>query len=308
MGSAASVSDIPATEEEALQRYSAEQIAEFVGGLLPPPPEVQLWLDRKYDSGDPDKVEAQLKAALPWLKVALAKAFTDAELKAKAKELLAVSQFTTNLGWAGVFDELQAHCRKTAVAYGAEMKAYYEREGLAASLGRLEMPALRDEEQEGAPPVEVRRQDHPSRVAFPFPPRRDDDGDLEWDKVSTHALRLAALGLDPFFQRICRRVTEAHGGEFKSTAIKGHARMMTKCTSAEDHRYEAQPRPACNIDINRNACTFERAEDLERAAKALCSEFGGAPARVKNMFAFDEQRAEAQMHCTFFILRSCVEV
>ena len=42
----------------------------------------------------------------------------------------------------------------------------------------------------------IRRQDDAAAgLGFPFPPRRDDDTDIEWDKVCTHALRLVARGL-----------------------------------------------------------------------------------------------------------------
>ena len=73
------------------------------------------------------------------------------------------------------------------------------------------------------------------------------------------------IGVDEAFQEICGAVTEANGGKYKRTPIKGHARMLNKCQGADDHRYLELPRPLHNIDINRNACTFDTVDELLKA-------------------------------------------
>ena len=95
-------------------------------------------------------------------------------------------------------------------------------------------------------------------------------------------------------------VVAKHGGEgasVKKCPMKGHARMTNKLKAADDHRYEAKPRPAKNIDIVRTCVTLARPKDLIAVAQALCSAFyGNGVARAKNMFAFSEERAAVQFH------------
>ena len=71
--------------------------------------------------------------------------------------------------------------------------------------------------------------------------------------------------------------------------------MRNKCLSIDDHRFENKPRPALNIDINRNCCTFDSKENLAKGAKALSKVFKGF-VRVKNMFAFSKSRAAMNFH------------
>jgi hypothetical protein len=173
------------------------------------------------------------------------------------------------------------------------MRAYYESEGLASSLGKFEI-----EERPG----KSRRQDGPG-VGVPMPPRLDtDNGGFAQERVYIHVLRLVALAVDAEFQAAAKGIVEECKGEFKPTAIKGHARMKNKCAAKDDHRNEKKPRPALNIDINRNACTFETVADVKAAVAGLRKRFGD-PARVKNMFAFDEKRAAVQFHCELLQMR-----
>ena len=120
-----------------------------------------------------------------------------------------------------------------------------------------------------------RRQDDPA-VGVPLPPQSITPvpGQLARERVCIHVLRLVALAVDGIFQAIVEEITLANGGEFKSTAIKGHARQLNKAQARDDHRNEPAPRPAQNIDINRNACTYDKAADLVRAARALEVRFG----------------------------------
>ena len=120
-----------------------------------------------------------------------------------------------------------------------------------------------------------RRQDDPA-VDVPLPPQAITPvpGQLARERVCIHVLRLVALAVDGIFQAIVEEITQANGGEFKSTAIKGHARQLNKAQAGDDHRNEPAPRPALNIDINRNACTYDKAADLERAVRALEVRFG----------------------------------
>ena len=61
-------------------------------------------------------------------------------------------------------------------------------------------------------------------------------------------------------------------------------------------------RVACNIDINRNLVTFEKAEDLVEAAHELAKAFGGGVVRCKNYFSFSKERMEQNFHYRNFMI------
>ena len=72
--------------------------------------------------------------------------------------------------------------------------------------------------------------------------------------------------------------------------------MVNKCTSHADHYWGAFPRPGHNLDVTRNACTFDNPEDLRSFIDNMKKHphMQTNPLRIKNMFLFDDDRAEQQ--------------
>ena len=99
---------------------------------------------------------------------------------------------------------------------------------------------------------------------------------FEHEATAIHMLRLIAMAINDDYQEAAKAALHEFEGryEFRPAPIKGDARMRNKCVSVDDHRPERKPRPANNIDINRNLCTFDTAEDLAGAARALVKAFG----------------------------------
>jgi hypothetical protein len=171
------------------------------------------------------------------------------------------------------------------------------------------------------------------------------------EKVWIHVLRMIAMAIDGLYQDAVDKVCTVCDGMFSAAEIKGFVRMKNKCISKEDHYYGAYPRlgrggvvfqsladslfhrlmmidpyrPSLNIDINRNACTFNTPKDLLAFIDAMKThpEFGGLPGtvpgvllekrslafvtcvcyflspmkvRIKNMMLFDEAQAVLQFH------------
>jgi hypothetical protein len=199
----------------------------------------------------------------------------------------------------------------------------------------------------------IRRQDDPMRapnsgagVVF----SQNMDHSQFWnEKVWIHVLRMIAMAIDGRYQEAVDKVCTACEGIFGAAEIKGFVRMRNKCISKEDHYYGAYPRlrcgdvvfqshaesffrrlmiidpyrPSLNIDINRNACTFNTPNDLLAFIDAMKNHpfFGGLPGnvpcvspcsltfvtyvfyflppvkvRIKNMMLFDEAQAMLQFH------------
>jgi len=270
------------------------------------------WLQKRYGEVDKDgskvsveDVKAAAKNTVAWLRHALPKAHANASVKKKIKELLAHEYFTKNLTAFQVFDELKQDCRMSALALGEEMDRFFIAHDLHEKLGSLPIAVragFQARENDEHPSRDVLRQDN-KQVGAPFQAilnlsatnHTPGPSATATDSIAAMILRLVALMLDGEFQQLCRRVTEANEGTFKATEPKGHARMINKAHSRLDHLCELTPRPMMNIDIVRNALTFDSVAHLVAAVQGLEHCFG-APVRVKNMFAFDRTRAQAQFH------------
>jgi len=141
----------------------------------------------------------------------------------------------------------------------------------------------------------TKRQDHVLQRPFSLNLNRSQ----VWnEQCFIHCMRLVSMGIDTGYQRAVGPVCERSKGAFKAAPIKGYKRMRNKMTSINDHQLEAYPRPGLNMDLNRNCCTFECSQDLLSFIAEMKHHpmFGGHPVRMKNMFHFDEERAEEQFY------------
>jgi len=178
--------------------------------------------------------------------------------------LLRVYQFTANLGFMGLFNELRDFANAEGQRVGKEcMKPYFDRENLGEQLGSLHKGLLMHD-PEG--------KDVKTQEVFVRAPILDgSNGTLilrsesfEAEVVYIHVLRMVAMVFDNPFQAFVRQLADDHGGKHKGVPIKGVGRMWTKLQAMDDHRYltAAQKtsgrtrRSGQNIDINRCAVTF----------------------------------------------------
>ena len=254
--------------------------------ILPPPAEVKLWLDGEVKTWGR---KSRAEAAFPWLEQALLNAYGNEDIKTLVMQLLGHYHFTPFLKEYGLFSRLQQHCKAAALRIGSRLEDYYKSTNLGECLGRLEFE-IRDEFKhtkkcrQDTPPIKLPIPLHVHALnssSFNFM-RKFADGDeedgWEWaeqESIFIHMLRLTALAIDSLYQQKVKSIVEKCGGKVKNVPIKGDTRMRNKAWSIFDHRFEKKPRPALNVDINRNCCYFETPKELERAASELCKAFGG---------------------------------
>jgi ankyrin repeat protein len=247
-------------------------------------------------------------AVVEWLKRSLQLAFKDERLKHRIKKLLGAPRFIPNLDHFGLWSGLIQDCEAMALELGQDMQKHFINNHHGTVLGKEAMPNVYgkvDRVRAGGllqvlPCEETRcvaRQDRvlsfPDGDSFPQNPAVSQ---LYNEKCFIHFIRMIGMGVDASFQKAVEEVCTSSKGEFKGCAIKGFVRMKNKCTSKDDHYYEKYPRPSHNIDINRNACTFDGHEDLLSFVEGMKKHpmFGGHPVRIKNMFLFDDERAKKQ--------------
>ena len=260
-------------EKQASQAKEEADRIEAESKWLPIPAVVQAWIDGTVDDCD-DSKEAN-KETVEWLKHALDGASgTDSSLlKKAAQKLLAVRGFTQNLEYMDLFDDLQSHCRTTLLQYCKPLQQYFVEAELGPYFSHNVIPMHSDLDSK----TQV-RQDHPL-IGLQLP---DDALQLDaytYESVYIHFLRLVAMAVNPLFQDQAQAIATKNQGVLKECKIKGDVRIRNKAVA--DHRSERRPRPAMNIDVVRNAITFQTKEDLAAAAKALSTTMGGA-LRVKN--------------------------
>ena len=84
----------------------------------------------------------------------------------------------------------------------------------------------------------------------------------------------------------------------QSAPIKDFARMRDLCQSVKHHGRHKFPRPAHNLDINRNCSAFDTPEDMLSFVQALQGHdrFGTQPIRVDNTFTDDDATAKERFY------------
>ena len=238
---------------------------------------------------------------LRFQKDALSYAYADksGELKKKVMKLLREDQFTSNLGWMKLFDDLRESMMAEGKRIGTEtMKPYFDEERLGEKLGLLHV-GLPMHADEGKPPMasfssstknwqahwEVKTQE--AFVRRPLLDGTNNTLDLQPDSfeseaVYVHVLRMVAMAIDADFQEVVEKLAVQHQGVRRGVPIKGTARMWNKLQAADDHRYLTNDQKAVgmarrsgqNIDINRCAVTFKEIDSF----KVRCRR-GGKPCR-----------------------------
>lgn len=269
--------------------------AEALASLFPgeggtPLEEAMLWVNEKGDFVEKLDAEKEHQRILAWLKGALPLAHKHSKVKDWIKRLLAVGDFTGNMGYMRIFDPLQAFCRERLIDVGRPLQAYYRDNEDVRGLAKLYPDTLEGLASQG----HLRQDDLLVGLSAPASFNMDT---FEGESRYIHFLRLAALALNEPYQKM---VAKAAGeGKHKPCNIKGDARMRNKALAADDHRYEAKPRPAHNIDILRCCVTFEDVVSMRKGIEALVAlarEGCGGVGRVKNGFALSDADA-AKVRC-----------
>jgi ankyrin repeat protein len=307
----------------------------FNGG---PPPSVSRWI---LGHGDANQ-KAKNSFANKWLCSALDAAHISGGIKNAAVELLSVKQFTNNLSTMGLFIPLKLHCEKSLLKIGSRLDTFYVANDLYLKLGTVTLdmhPAAvantntcintNNEESKAdtntdttdirditCDVIPLRRQDHPAVGLAPMQEHSETWEYFDEESIYIHILRLTARAIDTSYQHIMEEIAlESTNGDpkdytFSKATIKGDSRIRSKALSQDDHCFENRPRPALNIDVNRNCMTFDTPEELLAAAKAICAHasFGGGAARVKNGFELSSEQAKDAYHYRTLMLNMLYDV
>ena len=153
-------------------------------------------------------------------------------------------------------------------------------------------------------PFFLKRQDSPAlNSCTPDPNHAAGYPYFEEESIYIHVLRLTALAIDQSYQEIIQDIAETAAKNttdytFSKASIKGDARIRNKACSQDDHANDPRPRPAQNIDVNRNCLTFDTPEELLDCATTICNHdrFGNGAARIKNGFAAPIKQAKKAFH------------
>ena len=240
--------------------------------------------------------EKQNQLILNRLKVMLPLAYLSPALKASIKCLLAVNEFTGNMGYMEIFTPLQEFCQEVLFQLGAPLQKLYANSQRIQSIGKMKIPTSL------STAGSLLRQDHPLVGLFAG---TLDLSDFNGESIYIHFLRILALLLNNAFHDKVINIVTPLGGEHKGCAIKGDARMRNKALSAEDHRYEQKPRPAHNIDIIRCCVTCENAASLTKVIAALAEGFSSSKSsvgRIKNGFALSDAQAAQSFHYRSYMM------
>ncbi len=239
---------------------------------------------------------------LSWLKENLLLAHDDEELKRKIGLILGTRRFVHNLPHFGLWEEFIDDSKAKALYLGQEMQKYFEDCDLRTVLGEDVVPEVFGKchvGRDGVREVVQCSADEGERrqtVQMSFSQAAGSRSQLWNEKSYIHCLRMVAMAMDAVYQAMVKEICTRSKGIFTSATIKGYVRMVNKCLSPEDHLWEQFPRPECNLDVNRNACTFDRPKDLVSFIDKMKgdSRIDNHPVRIKNMMLFDTDRAEKQ--------------
>jgi len=270
--------------------------------------------------------------ASDWLKKSLLYTTTDKERKQRVKQLLGSNNYIERLSPVA-WDDLQKFCHEQAMSIGYSMEMYSKKNDLpgqmARGLGDLFLksaygkPQHADLMSTSSDEAKHRYVVIPDERAaqkrmtvwgdpqpFKFGVRQDDvmlvagriyDGTKSqlWnEKAYIHCLRMIGMAVDLRFQSDVKGMCTAAGGSMQSAPIKDFARMRDLCQSVKHHGRHKFPRPAHNLDINRNCSTFDTPEDMLSFVQALQGHdrFGTQPIRVDNTFTDDDATAKERFY------------
>ncbi len=270
--------------------------------------------------GDPyDK--AKNKFTIDWLCRAIDSAHTRPGIKNAAKELLSVENFTSNLSEMELFIPLNDHCIKSLGVIGKKLNDYYIEEELEIKLGKKAVEdkiGQCDTDKKGTHNfgLKFRRQDDPNVGLFPpahelctlcgdhesCPGHGEDFPYFTDESIYIHILRLVADTIDKKYQVIAKDACLKNNGEFSCGGIKGDSRIRSKALNTLDHGNEIRPRPALNIDCNRNCAVFQNADDLLSYARALKDESSLSIVRIKNGFIAKSEDKAKEFHLRVFMM------
>ena len=233
-----------------------------------------------------------------WLVPAHAAAHGDPAMKCLARLVLGVSYFTTNMGWAGVFDtpykeQLKQHLQ----GLGGVLAVAYEREDQRAILGGYTMPeqppvAAERARVEAAGGTFMVRSD--ARNCLPPSQAWSFDGSAavreHYERVYIQKLKLVAMALNAQFHSMMIKVlgpwvvdgkglmARGKDGRRRRTPPKAYPRMDGKRVT--DHAAAPGCRPGLNVDVLRVLAVCATPTKMLSALGALQEKFGGC-GRVK---------------------------
>ena len=268
-----------------------------------PPEEVLRWLTMNAsDLGSYANDEIEKKIALEWLKN-IKNAHLSPEIKTALKDLLAVTNFTENMGYMKTFAPLQKFCQEELLLIGGPLQQLYRDRNDIQEISQIN------------PPVHSKltndthlRQDHPA-VGIVCPSSFD-TSTFNGESKYIHLLRAIASLVNERFQSKIEVIVTPLGGKHKGCPWKGDSRMRNKAVAEDDHRNEPKPRPASNIDIVRCCVTFDNVASFTKGIDAINLGFQNGESgigRIKNGFALTEEEAAKSFHYRSFMMNLIVD-
>jgi ankyrin repeat protein len=280
--------------------------AEAVGVL---PAEAQSLCDG--DCGDDDTWKRRIKATVQFVVRAAPYAHVSKLAKANVRRVLGLGHcFTTNLAWAGAWDELQGGIRAHMRQLGGPLDDVFHKLDLKRRLGDYDpqVPAATgggggggdDDDDDDTERLMQLVPTACASVRFSGGEDLVAQDDLECTYI--HFLRLLALALDDAFQKHVNMAFKKAdvrlvGGGVCSGGIKSYERMRNKMLAPEDHGRRTRPRPAHNVDVVRCLATFATADDMLTGFDVVRRHvFSHGYAKFKNGMKWDDVEAEKRYH------------
>ena len=105
--------------------------------LLPLREEALRWVEGKGDLATKANDEKKTKVCLKWLQKGLVNAHLSPNIKKEVKRLLAVNDFTSNMGYMEIFNPLQTFCKERLLEIGAPLQQMYQQDKTIQDLANL---------------------------------------------------------------------------------------------------------------------------------------------------------------------------
>jgi ankyrin repeat protein len=271
----------------------------FRDGVGTLPAEAQSLCDGVF-GGDDEHRKRLIQATAEYVVRAAPYAHVSKLVKGNVRRVLGLGHtFTTNLVWAGAWDDLQSGIRAHMQKLGRPLERMFRELHLAHHLGGYDPQVPADS---AAFAAEDLVQLVPAACAAEHFSGNDVVAHDDMECAYIHFVRMLALALDGAFQKHVDAAFEDAGvhlvGEgVSSGGIKGYERMRNKMLAPEDHGRLSRPRPAHNIDVVRCLATFHTVDDMLKGFDVVRHHvFSSGYTRFKNGMVWDDAEAESRFH------------
>eukprot|EP00729_Bicosta_minor_P005606 gene5606-19228_t len=256
-----------------------------------------VFVEGRYERKDRAIKKQQSKAAVDWLIQAMQAAHLDQEIAEGVKKLLAVFDFTANLGARGQWQRLQVELGQAMAALGAKRLApLFDQFDLGTVMSAKTISKLFSIHPLAA---NLDGQKPSQELAMPalFSLIRNeinfDDPAAFGQRVALYVMRILFVLLNDRFQKMIAKVAEKAGCKYSGAAAKGYSRALVKLY--KDYLKLSTPRAAFILDGLRALLTGDGVLSVHAAIGKLSELFEGL-IQVKDPFDLPLDEREARNH------------